>query len=301
MERRLAVRRAILIIGLAVLGLLVPWQLGYDPSLLAATTNYAVGWTTVRPSPVVAGTSARIETRVQARVAGTATVELSARNAQGTVVWQQTWSNQTFGAWQSRTYYADWSVPATQPAGAHTLVVRVLAGSPAAEVTSRTASFSVSGVVGGAGSTPLAPTATPAPSQPTPTPAPASSTPITITGSASYVSNIRAALELMRSKSPADYQMVTTYVREIREGSNLAYVGAKIIQVSTTSSLSGREWAGGTIVHEATHVMNYQTGNFPYAGCDGEAKSLRAQAAYLNKVGASALAQQVLALIGVWC
>lgn len=298
-------RRVVVIIGLAVLGLLAPGQLGYDPSLLAATTSYAVGWTTVRPEPVVAGKPARIETRVQAKIAGAATVEATARNAQGAVVWQQTWPNQTFTAWQTRTYSADWPVPATQPAGAYTLVVRVLAGSPAAEGAARTVTFQISSTVGGAGATPTpalrAATATPTPSQATPPPSTTGSHPITITGSATYVSNIRAALDLMRSKSPADYQMVLAYVREIREGSNLAYVGAKIIQVSTTSSLSGREWAGGTIVHEAAHIMNYQTGNVPYAGCEGEAKSLRAQAAYLNRVGRSDLAQQVLALVGVWC
>jgi hypothetical protein len=126
--------------------------------------------------------------------------------------------------------------------------------------------------------------------------------PFAITGSASFVANIRNGLDLMRRESPADYTAVATYVTEIREGpQNWAWGGSSVIQISSSSAAFSRAYAGSIILHEATHVKNWSTNNFPVFGCAGEAKSLAAQADYLARVGDAAMATWVRGLVGSWC
>ncbi len=133
-------------------------------------------------------------------------------------------------------------------------------------------------------------------------PAAASPTSPRITGSASFVSNIRAGLELMRTQAPADYQTVVTYVTEIKEGaSNYAWGGRTDVQISTNSAAYSATYAGAIVLHQATHVKNWATNNQPVFGCDGEAKSLRTQADYLYRVGDNAMGQWVEGQIGTWC
>ena len=114
-------KRLAAIAALVLTALLVPWQMGYDPSILAASTDYAIGWTTMTPGPLVAGAGARMETRVQANLAGTATVEASVKDAAGQMVWSKTWPNERFNRWQTKTLNAPWAVPVGQAAGAHFL------------------------------------------------------------------------------------------------------------------------------------------------------------------------------------
>jgi hypothetical protein len=104
----------------------------------------------------------------------------------------------------------------------------------------------------------------------------------------------------MKKVSPADYGIVTTYVKEIRESSqNLAYVTSGVITIKYSSAVLAT-FSGSTVIHEAVHIKSFRTGQ-PYIGCKGEEISLRAQAAYLRKVGEPGMADQILALIGVWC
>src|SRR5688500_9494000 len=97
-------RRTVVIAGLIIGTLLIPWHPGHAPATSA-----------IKPAPVAAGQTATVSTKVQARVAGTVAVEVTARNAHEQVVWKKTWPTETFGRWQSRSYTADWAVPATQP------------------------------------------------------------------------------------------------------------------------------------------------------------------------------------------
>lgn len=121
----------------------------------------------------------------------------------------------------------------------------------------------------------------------------------TITGSGSFVSSIKAAIDQIRAKSSTNYQALTQYVRSIIESRNVAYVSSYSIGVSTISALSSRAWAASTIVHETWHIKNFYEGR-PWYGCVGEANSLRKQAEYLRLVGDSGTAQYVLDLIGHW-
>lgn len=114
---------------------LVSWQLGYISTAIAQRQNSTAISLTISPSPVVAGQAATVSARVRAGSAATVTVDVAARNAGGTVVWQQQWANQVFAQGQSRTDSATWSVPATIAPGTYTLSARVLSaqGAPLAQ------------------------------------------------------------------------------------------------------------------------------------------------------------------------
>jgi hypothetical protein len=123
-----------------------------------------------------------------------------------------------------------------------------------------------------------------------------------VTGSDAFVRGINAALALMRARSPDDFAVVAAYVTAIKEGpTNYSWGGSRIIQIEGRSAVYSLPWAGGSILHEAVHVRNWLTASHPVYGCDGEARSLRAQASYLSKVGDTAGAQYVEQHIGRWC
>jgi hypothetical protein len=252
----------------------------------------------VKPAPVAPGQTATVSTKVQARVAGTVAVEATARNAQEQAVWKKTWPTETFSRWQSRSYNATWAVPATQPGGAYTLTVRVTSGG-AAVATPREVTFQV--VATGDGAEPSTPNS-PAPPAPTPTPAPITSGSVAITGSATFVNAIRSSLDYMKAHSPSHYAIVATYVSEVREsGRNYSTGGSRVVEISSGAVSQSITYRGSLVLHEADHVRNWFTGNFPVFGCDGEAKTLRVQASYLYAVGDTALAQWIESLIGTWC
>jgi hypothetical protein len=126
--------------------------------------------------------------------------------------------------------------------------------------------------------------------------------PFAITGSATFVSNIRAGLDLMRAAAPTYYNIIAGYVTQIREGAqNYSWGGSTVIQISGASAAISVTYTGSIVLHEADHVKNWFTGNFPVYGCEGEAKSLRVQAAYLYAVGDVGMARWVESQIGVWC
>lgn len=149
----------------------------------------------------------------------------------------------------------------------------------------------------GAGTpTPTAPPAATATATPTP---PTGWHPVSINGGATFKRNVVEGLDLMRAASPAHYQVVTTYVTEIREGErDYSWSGLTVIEIAEGGHESDT-YSGSAVLHEAVHVKNWHTNNLPVYGCDGEAKSLRVQADYLYVVGDDALAQWIEGLIGV--
>lgn len=314
--------KLVLMAALVLLALLLPWQLGYDPASLAAPTPFTIGWAAIKPAPVAAGAPTTIEARVQARTASSATIEASVLSRSGQVAWQQRWPTQSFKAWENRTLTTTWAVPSSQAAGAYTLRVRVLGSasglSSASELAApRTATFQITGSPAPnptatatpppatATATPPQPTATATPRQPTATATPAPGEGAwypRIVGSAAYQAATRAALDQIRTQAPQDYAVVRQYIDEVRESSrNWYWGGARSIELSTATMTYGTAFAASSVVHEAVHAKNWFTNNFPAFGCEGEAKSLRAQAAYLTRVNQAALARYIESLIGSWC
>lgn len=333
--------KSLVILGLAALGLLIPWQLGYDPAAAAAGSDVTVGWTVVRPGVVPVGQSATLETRVQARVATVAAIEATARDSRGVLVWQYQWPAQAFRPWQNQTYTTRWSVPAGLPAGAYTMTIRALpataAAPPAAGAATRPAPVAASRSVGFrvAAPAPVPPTATSAPptattvaptatvapptataapptataAPPTATPAPPTATPdsttrrypFTVTGSAAFAAKLDDELELIRTSAPDTYAMILEQTTEIAQ-----------IDSGTWSAPSGRKiamslpWMGSRY-YAASLLVHEAThiqsfwSDKPWRGCDGEAISLTAQATFLSRINQPGLTSYARGLIGTWC
>jgi hypothetical protein len=295
------VRKILLALALTLVATLLPWQIGHEPEALAASA-FVVGRAVIRPTTIDAGQTATIEASIQARAAGVVAVEAFVTGARGQTVWRRAWPGESFARGQHRPYSATWTVPTDQPPGRYRFGVRVLRVDGRVIATSRTTALTLTAPRG-----PLAGPAnpTPAPSTPTPAPTPAPAPPpypFAITGSAAFAADIAAGLELMKRVSPADYAVIADNVTEIREGpQNYAWGGSRAIQISAGSARHSRAYAGAIVLHEAVHVRNWFANDLPVFGCEGEAKSLRAQAAYLRKADDSALAAWVESLIGNWC
>lgn len=163
-------RRLTLVLVLATLALVAPWLLIGSPVVEAASAAFTITWSTVS-SPATAGRAATVEARVQARAAGSATVEVVIRDAQQAVAWQQRWSDQRFSRWQTQVFKAPWAIPDAQPAGGYTLTVRVLDGSDRELAPNRVSPFKIKAPA--PAPAPTAPPPTPTPPAPTPTPTPA--------------------------------------------------------------------------------------------------------------------------------
>lgn len=219
-----------------------------------------------------------------------------------------------------------WSNINIVPAGTYTLKATAQADDATANIGE--ASIQVS-KAGGATSTPTksitsnptnsltaTPTKTPTPTIQyappsaiyTPTKIPASTPTSTtalypkIIGSATYQNAAKEALDLIKNRAPEDLDPVTKYINEIRESNqNWYWGGNRYIEVASSSMTHSPAWAAGTIVHEATHAKNWFTNNLPVFGCEGEAKSLRAQADFLRKIGEESLARYVESFIEKWC
>jgi hypothetical protein len=302
--RRLVAPLLAAVLVLAGAGQFWPAPAALTAAAAEANVEYAFGWPSLNPTRVAAGGAVKLVVSAQAKALSapaTLAFAVSALDPAGGSVRIAYQPGQTFTAWQTRRYEVTWAVPATQPAGTTTLRFQLLDGG-GAEVAWRAAALTV---VEGGGA-PATATPTPRPATATPTPVSATATPTAtaggyprISGSAGFVSGITAALDLMRTKSPTDYAIVGQYVVEIREGSDLAYVTARIIQISLNNAQFSPAWAGGSIMHEATHVRGYYTGQ-PWYGCDGERVALTAQANYLDRVGEPDLADYARSLIGVW-
>jgi hypothetical protein len=298
---------AIALIALVTVLMLVGWAWAPFSAADAATTlntAYAFGWPSVSPSRVAAGNSVRLTISAQAKALdapAVVTFVASAIDPAARRVELARLTGQSFSAWQTRRFDLTWPVPATYPLGVTRLRFELI-DDAGALVAWREAALTVLGSTGG-GSPAPAPTATATPrpvATPTPAPAPAGGHPVAISGSPDFVASVRAALDLMKARSATDYATVTTYVEEIREGSsNLAYVTSGVITIRS-ASMALATFGGSAVLHEAVHIRSFQTGQ-PYYGCKGEEISLRAQAAYLNRVGEPDLAAQILGLIGVWC
>ncbi len=90
------------------------------PSPPYFTTDAAVA-----PSSVSRGGVATATTWVTSSAAATVLVALEVYNPAGALVYEQSFDTQTFAAGERRAYAVDWTVPPTEPLGAHTVRVGV--------------------------------------------------------------------------------------------------------------------------------------------------------------------------------
>jgi hypothetical protein len=79
------------------------------------------------PGIVARGGTTSISASVKSVKASTALIDVEVYDAAGAKVFQQIWDNQTFGAGETRTFQAPWSVPLTTARGTYTVKVGVFA------------------------------------------------------------------------------------------------------------------------------------------------------------------------------
>jgi hypothetical protein len=177
-----------------VVSVLVIFQAGYHLSAQAAGTTLVIAPSQIEPSPATAGESVSISTTISpaSKIASPliATVEQTVRDAQGRVVWKQTWPTEKFPHRKSRTFTDNWAIPASQAAGTYTVKVRVYQDDGTELAQPDTTEFKITGT---ATTVTPTPTRTPATATPTATTAPVTATATVTTSPASPTATATAA------------------------------------------------------------------------------------------------------------
>lgn len=124
---------------------------------------------------------------------------------------------------------------------------------------------------------------------------------IEIKGTLKFTQQIQASLQFIKTNSPQDYSTIAFYTQTIKEShQNYTSSDSLVMQISTSTANYGSNYSSSLILHEAVHWKNWFTRNLPAWGCEGEKKSLRAQADYLRKIKEEDLAKWAESQMGVW-
>lgn len=124
--------------------------------------------------------------------------------------------------------------------------------------------------------------------------------PLRLEGSPDFIIEITAALELLREKSPEDYDFVVFYISGIREGKRSgvnAESRFRWITLARPTWNYSRTWLSSVLVHEAMHAKLFDDaflasrGGFPevelYAGSKAEKQCMELQERVLTRIGGS--------------
>lgn len=107
-----------------------------------------------------------------------------------------------------------------------------------------------------------------------------------IEGSATFQQRVNAALDLLRSRAPASWEIVRNNLRRIRESTaSAALVWEGTFLVGPTTAASDSLWFASTIVHDSYHVQQYREGR-PFVGEGAEREALGKQREALVQMGA---------------
>lgn len=107
-----------------------------------------------------------------------------------------------------------------------------------------------------------------------------------IEGSATFQQRVNAALDLLRSRAPASWEIVRNNLKRIRESSaSAALVWEGTFLVGPTTAASDPMWFASTIVHDSYHVQQYREGR-TYVGEAAEREALAKQREALVQMGA---------------
>lgn len=133
--------------------------------------------------------------------------------------------------------------------------------------------------------TPIAPTATPTPAVP---PTPAIPPNIAISGGGTWGTNVNDALSILQNKSPYNWGLVKQQVYRIErteDSSPSVDLANHILKINDAAAMPSswssfpdnqQQWLAGWIVHEATHIAQFQRGA-PTTGADAEREALLRQ------------------------
>lgn len=109
-----------------------------------------------------------------------------------------------------------------------------------------------------------------------------------IVGSEAFQRKVQQALDLLKTRAPASWEIVRANLLVIREAAaSGAYVTERRYDIGPVTAASDPIWLASTIVHDAYHVQLYREGK-PYMGAEGEAAALAKQREALVALGAPA-------------
>ena len=124
-----------------------------------------------------------------------------------------------------------------------------------------------------------------------------------------YIKAVHKALELLRERSPADFEFARAHVARIEEVSRWEQVGMAVMDAQPTARLRRQDvmgsatWLASDIVHEACHRFQYLRGvhrhgmrfppNYEFSGRLAELECLERQAQALERLNAPA--QEIVA------
>lgn len=113
--------------------------------------------------------------------------------------------------------------------------------------------------------------------------------PISIKGDTKFVTMTEAALELLKTKVSAHYQIVLAnigIIQQVETGSGMyAWETPPRYAVGRATVVSGVVWYASSIVHEANHSRQYQA-KVSYSGKEAEEECLNLQREALVMLGA---------------
>jgi len=108
-----------------------------------------------------------------------------------------------------------------------------------------------------------------------------------IYGDEAFKSNVQQALDYLATNYPADYEIVVSWLDEIRPTDTYTRVNsAGICHLNADDSYASYYGLAGVLIHEAQHVNDdaiYFVDN-PYTADESEHRALNIQAAYLGVV-----------------
>jgi len=94
------------------------------PTIVPAQRSYTTSATS-SPATVTRPGTVALTASVKSATAGSALIDMEVYNAAGTKVFQQAWDSQSFTAGQTRTFSANYAVPASAATGTYTIMVGV--------------------------------------------------------------------------------------------------------------------------------------------------------------------------------
>ncbi len=112
---------------------------------------------------------------------------------------------------------------------------------------------------------------------------------IEVSGSGAFQSQVRSALDLLRTKAPEEFAIVATYVKRIEEHQRSGMDVARdppTCQLAPATAYASITWCAGVISHEAHHALIFQSTSAGYGGRHEEQQCIKRQIDVMKRIGA---------------
>ena len=112
---------------------------------------------------------------------------------------------------------------------------------------------------------------------------------IEIIGSGDFKSQVRSALNLLRTEAPEEFTVVAIYVKRIEEHERSGMDAARdppTCQLAPATAYASITWCAGVISHEAHHAFIFQSISESYGGRHEEKECIGRQIEVMKRIGA---------------